>query len=69
MVLDPATGLDSRIVNMRNHVAATYGLILPEIRLTDDPSLDPGGYRIRILGVEQARDVLHPDQVLALLGR
>jgi len=68
MVLDPATGLDSRIVNMRNHVAATYGLILPEIRLTDDPSLDPGGYRIRILGVEQARDVLHPDQVLALLG-
>ena len=35
MVLDPATGLDSRITNMRNHVAATFGLILPEIRLTD----------------------------------
>ena len=51
MVLDPATGLDARIANMRNHVAAVYGLILPEIRLTDDPSLparhlcgpDPGG--------------------------
>ncbi|MFZ1663646.1 MAG: flagellar biosynthesis protein FlhA [Paracoccaceae bacterium] len=68
MVLDPATGLDSRIVNMRNHVAASYGLILPEIRLTDDPMLEQGAYRIRIQGVEQAKDVLHPDQVLALLA-
>lgn len=68
MVLDPATGLDARIVNMRNHVAAVYGLILPEIRLTDDAMLGPGGYRIRIQGVEQARDRLMPDQVLALLA-
>ncbi len=68
MVLDPATGLDARIVNMRNHVAAVYGLILPEIRLTDDALLDPGEYRIRIQGVEQARDRLMPDHVLALLA-
>ncbi len=68
MVLDPATGLEARIVNMRNHVAASYGLILPEIRLTDDSTLDPGFYRIRIQGVEQARNRLYPDQVLALVG-
>lgn len=68
MVLDPATGLDARIVNMRNHVAAVYGVILPEIRLTDDALLDPGEYRIRIQGVEQARDRLMPDHVLALLA-
>ncbi len=68
MVLDPATGLDARIVNMRAHVAQTYGLILPEIRLTDDATLDAGHYRIRIQGVEQARDQLYPDQVLALLA-
>jgi flagellar biosynthesis protein FlhA len=67
MVLDPATGLDLRIVNMRSHVAASYGLILPEIRLTDDAGLPPGSYRIRIQGVEQARDRIHPDRVLALL--
>ena len=67
MVLDPATGLDARIVNMRNHVAMSYGLILPEIRLTDDSTLEPGSYRIRIQGVEQAKDKLYPDQVLALL--
>ncbi|MGF6861819.1 flagellar biosynthesis protein FlhA [Rhodobacteraceae bacterium MBR-64] len=66
MVLDPATGLDARIANMRTHVATTFGLILPEIRLTDDALLPPGTYRIRIHGVEQARDLLHPDMVLAL---
>ncbi|MGB3312976.1 MAG: flagellar biosynthesis protein FlhA [Albidovulum sp.] len=68
MVLDPATGLDARIVNMRNHVAAVFGLILPEIRLTDDALLERGTYRIRIQGVEQARDKLMPDHVLALLA-
>ncbi|NIZ09722.1 flagellar biosynthesis protein FlhA [Pseudooceanicola sp. HF7] len=66
MVLDPGTGLDARIENMRLHVAESFGLILPEIRLTDDPSLPPGSYVIRIQGVEQARAVLRPDRVLAL---
>ncbi len=68
MALDPATGLEARIANMRNHVAASYGLILPEIRLTDDASLENGAYRIRIQGVEQARDQLFPDRVLALIA-
>ncbi len=68
MALDPATGLDARISNMRNHVAASYGLILPEIRLTDDATLDAGCYRVRIQGVEQAKDRLHPDRVLALIA-
>ena len=68
MVLDPATGLDARIANMRDHVAATHGLILPEIRLTDDGSLPPGTYVIRIQDVERARDRLRPEGVLALAG-
>jgi flagellar biosynthesis protein FlhA len=68
MVLDPATGLDARITNMRNHVATAFGLILPEIRLTDDPLLPPGSYRIRLQGVERVRDILVPDRVLALLS-
>ncbi|MEM1430642.1 MAG: flagellar biosynthesis protein FlhA [Pseudomonadota bacterium] len=67
MVLDPATGLDARITNMRNHVATTYGIILPEIRLTDDASLPPGAYVIRIQGVAQARDRLRPQRLLALI--
>jgi len=66
MVLDQGTGLDARIANIRAHVATRYGLILPEIRLTDDPSLPPGAYVIRILGVEGARAWLRAEQVLVL---
>ena len=68
MVLDPATGLDTRIANMRNHIASAFGLILPEIRLTDEAALPSGTYRIRLQGVEQVRDRLLPDRVLALLS-
>ena len=68
MVLDPATGLEARIANMRTHVASAFGLILPEIRLTDEASLAPGNYRIRLQGVERVRDRLIPDRVLVLLA-
>ena len=67
MVLDPATGLDARIANMRTHVASAFGLILPEIRLTDDASLTPGTYVVKVQGVEQVRDRLFPEKALALL--
>jgi flagellar biosynthesis protein FlhA len=67
MVLDPATGLDGRIGNMRSHIAAQFGLILPEIRLTDEPSLPPGSYRIRIQGVTRVTNRLMPGRCLALL--
>ncbi|SIO49816.1 flagellar biosynthesis protein FlhA [Rhodovulum sp. ES.010] len=66
MVLDPATGIEARISSMRRHVAESFGLILPEIRLTDNGALTPGTYVMRIQGVEQARDRLRPEQVLAL---
>ena len=68
MVLDPATGLDIRIANMRTHVATAFGLILPEMRLTDEAALPPGTYRIRLQGVERVRDRLVPDRVLVLLA-
>lgn len=67
MILDPATGLDARISNMRNHIAREFGFIIPEIRLTDDASLPTGTYAIQIQGVEQAKDVLQPDNLLAIL--
>ncbi len=67
-VLDEATGLGNRIVNMRNHVVALYGVVIPEIRLTDDPGLASGAYVIRIQGVEMARAELKPDRALILLG-
>ena len=66
MVLDPGTGLDARIANMRTHVASVFGLILPEIRLTDHPGLKTGEYVLRIQGVEQARGLLRASDVLAI---
>ena len=66
MVLDPGTGLDVRIDNMRRFIASSFGLILPEIRLTDEPTLQQDCYVIRIQGVEQARATLRLDHVLAL---
>ncbi|ARE40410.1 Flagellar biosynthesis protein FlhA [Rhodovulum sp. P5] len=66
MVLDPSTGIEARITSMRRHVAESYGLILPEIRLTDNGALPAGTYVMLIQGVEQARDQLRPDRVLAL---
>ncbi|WP_255008736.1 flagellar biosynthesis protein FlhA [Roseovarius sp. M141] len=66
LVLDPGTGLDARIANMRTHVATQYGLILPEIRLTDDPALPSGSYVIRVQGVEQGQARLRTDHVLLL---
>ena len=67
MVLNPATGLEVRISNMRNFVATNYGVILPEMRLTDNPGLEDGTYVINILGVTQAKDKLFPTKALALL--
>ncbi|SLN62731.1 flagellar biosynthesis protein FlhA [Roseisalinus antarcticus] len=67
MVLDPGTGLDARIANMRNHVATQFGVLLPEIRLTDNAALAAGQYIIKVQGVEQAKAMLRPDQALALL--
>ncbi|KEJ90545.1 flagellar biosynthesis protein FlhA [Sulfitobacter donghicola] len=66
MVLDPGTGLDARIVNMRTHVASAFGIILPEIRLTDNAALGPGTYVLKVQGVEQARAEINPHQILAL---
>jgi len=67
MAMDEATGLDARISNMRNHIASVFGLVIPEIRLTDNAALPKGTYTIRIQGVEQARDQLEPERVLVLL--
>lgn len=67
MVLDPGTGLDARITNMRNYVATAFGLLLPEIRLTDNPALSVSEYAIRIQGVEQAKDTLRSDKLLVLV--
>ncbi|MEM7509231.1 MAG: flagellar biosynthesis protein FlhA [Pseudomonadota bacterium] len=67
-VMDDASGLGNRITNMRNHIASIYGIVIPEIRLTDDMALPPGTYVIKIQGAEAARAKLEMSKVLVLLG-
>jgi len=66
MALDPANGLDARILSMREHIAENFGLILPEIRLTDRADLPASTYSIRIQGVEHARAKLNMEALLLL---
>lgn len=64
--LDQARGLGSRISNLRIHIARSYGLILPDVRITDTDELPPGDYLVRIHGVVRGRGSLRPGEVLAL---
>lgn len=64
--LDPARGLAARIINMRLHIARSFGIILPEIRITDDRGVSPRSYLIRVHGVRRGRGELQPGQLLAL---
>ena len=67
-VLDESTGLDTRILNMRNHIASVFGFIIPEIRMTDNIGLPVDTYVIRVQGVEVARNVIDPGKVLVLIS-
>lgn len=66
MALDRDTGLDTRIANIRKHVAKEYGVLLPEVHLTDNPMLPQGEYVISLLGVPHGRYQLKPDLQLVL---
>ena len=65
-VLDPAVGLEKRIVNMRRHIASEFGVVMPEVRLTDDPIVAAGYYVIHVQGIEVAKAILRPGHVLVL---
>lgn len=66
MALDQGRGLGSRITNLRIHIARSYGLILPDVRITDTDDLMPSDYQIRVQGVVRGRGRLMAGQVLAL---
>jgi len=65
-VLEPGTGLEKRIVNMRRHLATEFGFVMPEVRLTDDALLPSATYVLQIQGVETGRATLRPGHVLVL---
>jgi len=67
-IMDNSTGLGARITSMRNHIVGLYGVVIPEIRLTDNVELAAGTYKVNIQGVEVASSQLQMDKALILLG-
>ncbi|MEM0990203.1 MAG: flagellar biosynthesis protein FlhA [Pseudomonadota bacterium] len=65
-VMEPGAGLETRIVNMRRHIASEFGFVIPEVRLTDDPLLSQDTYEIHVQGVQAGTAQLRSGQVLVL---
>lgn len=64
--LDQAHGLGVRISNLRIFVARNFGVILPDVRITDTDAMHGSDYQIRIHGVVRGRGSLRVNEVLAL---
>ncbi|MFV0293223.1 MAG: FHIPEP family type III secretion protein [Paracoccus sp. (in: a-proteobacteria)] len=64
--LDPGRGLAVRIGNLRTHIGRSFGMVLPEVRITDDGSCAPNAYLIRVHGVVRGQGQLQPGRLLAL---
>jgi flagellar biosynthesis protein FlhA len=67
-VIDPRrkNSLSHRIGPLRRKFAQQFGVILPLVRLRDDPSLDPNVYEIRLNNHVVGSGQLEPDRCLAM---
>ncbi len=55
-----------RITYMRKQFALDWGVIIPSVRIKDNLELAPGGYSLKIKGIEVAQGELVPDHYLAM---
>lgn len=55
-----------RISHIRKQFALDWGVIIPSVRIKDNLELKPGGYSIKLKGVEIARGELMPDHMMAM---
>lgn len=56
------------IADLRRVVASELGLIVPPVRVRDNPARGPNEYNIRIRGMSVGRGEAYPDQFLAVRG-
>lgn len=59
--------LAHRVSKIRRRFATQYGFVIPEIKLTDDLSISPKTYRIKIYSTVVAQHELRVGEVLVLL--
>ncbi|HXH75835.1 MAG TPA: flagellar biosynthesis protein FlhA [Bacteriovoracaceae bacterium] len=55
-----------RISHIRKQFALDWGLIIPSVRIKDNLELKPGGYSIKLKGIEIAKGELLPDHLMAM---
>ncbi len=55
-----------RISHLRKQFTLDWGVILPSVRIKDNLELKPGGYSVKLKGVEIAKGELMPDHFLAM---
>jgi flagellar biosynthesis protein FlhA len=55
-----------RISHIRKQFALDWGIIIPSVRIKDNLELRPGGYSIKLKGIEIARGELMPDHMMAM---
>ena len=55
-----------RISHLRKQFATDWGVIIPSIRIKDNLELKPGGYSLKLKGIEIAKGELMPDHFLAM---
>lgn len=58
--------IEERIVLIRKRLANELGMILPGVRLRDNPNLEPNDYQIRLRGVPVAKGTAFPGHYLAI---
>lgn len=63
------SGLENRIRPLRMHIAEKYGLLIPQVRVSEWPSLEGGKYRILLHGANIAEGELQGDDLLVLLDQ
>ncbi len=65
---DSKSSLVTRITGIRKQASRDFGFIVPAVRIRDNLSLEPNGYRVTIGGVILADDRVQPGKMLAIQG-
>ncbi|OAF02577.1 EscV/YscV/HrcV family type III secretion system export apparatus protein [Bradyrhizobium centrolobii] len=68
-LLGSRTELAHRVAKIRKKFAKQYGFVVPEIKLTDNLSIDPKGYQIRIHDTRVAHGELRLGEVMVLVDK
>ncbi|MCP3464123.1 MULTISPECIES: flagellar biosynthesis protein FlhA [unclassified Bradyrhizobium] len=68
-LLGSRSELAHRVAKIRKKFAKQYGFVIPEIKLTDNLSIDPKGYQIRIHDTRIAHGELRLGEIMVLVDK